>query len=195
MFLFTYTLFLQKGTGFLNRFHSGFLEPWCRPVNQPAFPPGLSGTTVIEGVSSTECITQCTTAVATWQITWAFVLLLQIFVRFILFHWVQTKDTPTDVLTIRTGKTSYLLVSVWNFLRLWTNLSKPIGRNTPNGLKFSMRTGTETETVPRWWKLGREKSKSSFQIFFQYYVNMNTMYYWYSKMGYAATQEKLFKSV
>ncbi len=29
-------------------FHSGFLEPWYRPTNQPVFPPGLSRTTVIK---------------------------------------------------------------------------------------------------------------------------------------------------
>ena len=31
---------------FLNRFRSGFLEPWCYLANQPAFPPVLSGTIV-----------------------------------------------------------------------------------------------------------------------------------------------------
>ena len=78
---------------FLNRFRSGFLEPWCYLANQPAFPPVLSGTIVMKDASSTEGVAQCTPEVNSRskmadrvdQLR-AFVLLLQSFV-FIQWKW------------------------------------------------------------------------------------------------------------
>ena len=107
---------------FLNRFRSGFLEPWCYLVNQPAFPPVLSGTIVMKDASSTEGVAQCT-------------LNLE-------------NDTPTDVITVRKENLLFFGSSWEPTFRVPNQFI--FGRNAPNGSKLGARTGTEP--VPCWWK-------------------------------------------
>ena len=107
---------------FLNRFRSGFLEPWCYLANQPAFPPVLSGTIVMKDASSTEGVAQCT-------------LNLE-------------NDTPTDVITVRKENLLFFGSSWEPTFRVPNQFI--FGRNAPNGSKLGARTGTEP--VPCWWK-------------------------------------------
>lgn len=51
------------GNGFLNWVRYRFFERWCQLMDQPAFPPVLSGSTVINNASSMEGVAQCTTEV------------------------------------------------------------------------------------------------------------------------------------
>ena len=107
---------------FLNRFRSGFLEPWCYLANQPAFPPVLSGTIVMKDASSTEGVAQCT-------------LNLE-------------NDTPTDVIMVRKENLLFFGSSWEPTFRVPNQFI--FGRNAPNGSKLGARTGTEP--VPCWWK-------------------------------------------
>ena len=107
---------------FLNRFRSGFLEPWCYLANQPAFPPVLSGTIVMKDASSTEGVAQCT-------------LNLE-------------NDTPTDVITVRKENLLFFGSSWEPTFRVPNQFI--FGRNALNGSKLGARTGTEP--VPCWWK-------------------------------------------
>ena len=115
-------LFHQISSGFLNRFRSGFLEPWCYLANQPAFPPVLSGTIVMKDASSTEGVAQCT-------------LNLE-------------NDTPTDVIMVRKENLLFFGSSWEPTFRVPNQFI--FGRNAPNGSKLGARTGTEP--VPCWWK-------------------------------------------
>ena len=110
----TYSPFPPNKLWFLNRFRSGFLEPWCYLANQPAFPPVLSGTIVMKDASSTEGVAQCT-------------LNLE-------------NDTPTDVITVR--KENLLFFASWEPTFRVPN-QFIFGRNAPNGSKLGARTGTE----------------------------------------------------
>lgn len=73
--------FVPNQLGFLDKYCSWFMEPWCYLVNQLVFPPVLSRTFVIKDVSSTESIVQCTVEVNNCSIIvdytdflWTFVL-------------------------------------------------------------------------------------------------------------------------
>ena len=118
----TYSPFPPNKLWFLNRFRSGFLEPWCYLANQPAFPPVLSGTIVMKDASSTEGVAQCT-------------LNLE-------------NDTPTDVITVRKENLLFFGSSWEPTFRVPNQFI--FGRNAPNGSKLGARTGTEP--VPCWWK-------------------------------------------
>lgn len=52
-----HTPFPPNQLGFLNWFRSELLEPWCYPVNQPAFPPVWHRSTAIK---NQESIVKCT---------------------------------------------------------------------------------------------------------------------------------------
>ena len=119
---FTHSPFPPNKLWFLNRFRSGFLEPWCYLANQPAFPPVLSGTIVMKDASSTEGVAQCT-------------LNLE-------------NDTPTDVITVRKENLLFFGSSWEPTFRVPNQFI--FGRNAPNGSKLGARTGTEP--VPCWWK-------------------------------------------
>ena len=118
----TYSPFPPNKLWFLNRFRSGFLEPWCYLANQPAFPPVLSGTIVMKDASSTEGVAQCT-------------LNLE-------------NDTSTDVITVRKENLLFFGSSWEPTFRVPNQFI--FGRNAPNGSKLGARTGTEP--VPCWWK-------------------------------------------
>lgn len=124
--------FPPTGNGFRNRFCSGF--------SGSSVPARVSIKDAPQGVTQSTTDVNCKSKTADRiDDLQAFVPLLQMIDRFLLFHCalhhcplrpLQTNDTPTDVITVRPGKTSYLLVPVWNRLfRFWAILVPEPERN------------------------------------------------------------------
>ena len=146
-------LFHQISSGSLNRFRSGFLEPWCYLANQPAFPPVLSGTIVMKDASSTEGVAQCTPEVNSST---------NLCCKMANEPWTLNleNDTPTDVITVRKENLLFFGSSWEPTFRVPNQFI--FGRNAPNGSKLGARTGTEP--VPCWWKRATSVYKRTCEV-------------------------------